>query len=570
MIAPRLIQTAEPSLLDLLLRQQNDFSAVEEFARWHDSASLMQSTYQALMPAREPKPGEQYAFEVNLDTCSGCKACVVACHALNGLSERETWRKVGTLTSQNTTGLPVLQHVTTACHHCVDPGCLNGCPVGAYEKDAITGTVRHLDDQCFGCKYCTMMCPYEVPQYSESLGIVRKCDMCSQRLSEGEPPACVQACPNQAIRITIVNQQSIATESCESNTVITESRAGLLNRNPVSLVATAPYSRITRPTTRYKTDRSDLLSAQMWPAVSNQDEPHEGHWPLAMMLTLTQASVGMWCVMIFLSLAGVSSFAFRGALSSQMLGMLGVHVALLHLGRPWLAFRSWIGWRTSWLSREAIALGLYLGASSASIASLTFLGNTTYIATAMIALAGVAGVAGVICSSMVYIATQRELWGTVRTGFDFATTTLGLGLLGSSLCVNENAAVLLLLGALFTCLASAFKMLDVFHCLRDHRRESAKPNDAYLVRPSLSSRSGRTVLRYLKSQWISMWALNGFAIATSIATLWLSSNGLLHDAQPWFSFLAIMAFTASMCAQMLNRWLYFASVVFRRMPGAGT
>ena len=59
--------------------------------------------------------------------------------------------------------LPVLQHVTTACHHCLDPACLNACPVDAYEKDPVTGIVRHLDDQCFGCQYCTLACPYDAP-----------------------------------------------------------------------------------------------------------------------------------------------------------------------------------------------------------------------------------------------------------------------------------------------------------------------------------------------------------------------------------------------------------------------
>ncbi|MGN6546724.1 MAG: 4Fe-4S dicluster domain-containing protein, partial [Aureliella sp.] len=161
-----------------LIAQQSELTAVETFALWHDATPVHAKPYADLLPATPPEPSQQYAFEVDLDTCSGCKACVVACHTLNGLSDTETWRKVGMLASKSAK-LPILQHVTTACHHCVDPGCLKGCPVLAYEKDPVSGIVRHLDDQCFGCKYCTMMCPYEVPQYNQSLGIVRKCDMCS-------------------------------------------------------------------------------------------------------------------------------------------------------------------------------------------------------------------------------------------------------------------------------------------------------------------------------------------------------------------------------------------------------
>jgi ferredoxin len=114
--------------------------------------------YQSLLPATPPAPGQQYAFEVDLDRCSGCKACVVACHTLNGLDENETWRDVGLLIGGSRTA-PVMQHVTAACHHCLQPACMIACPVNAYEKDPVTGIVKHLDDQCFGCQYCTMACP---------------------------------------------------------------------------------------------------------------------------------------------------------------------------------------------------------------------------------------------------------------------------------------------------------------------------------------------------------------------------------------------------------------------------
>ena len=83
---------------------------------------------------------------------------------------------------------------------------MNGCPVKAYEKDPVTGIVRHLDDQCIGCQYCVLTCPYEVPQFNSKRGIVRKCDMCSDRLAASEAPACVQSCPNQAITIQIVDK----------------------------------------------------------------------------------------------------------------------------------------------------------------------------------------------------------------------------------------------------------------------------------------------------------------------------------------------------------------------------
>jgi Fe-S-cluster-containing dehydrogenase component len=217
------------TLVDELLAEQRELTAVEIFSRDHGHAAPgVAERYARLLPATPPRPGAQYSFEVDLDKCSGCKACVTACHSLNGLDDDETWRSVGMLVAAETALAPApapttrtgdgafLQHITTACHHCVDPGCLTGCPVLAYDKDPVTGIVRHLDDQCIGCQYCVMKCPYDVPQYSERRGIVRKCDMCSNRLAAGEAPACVQACPNEAIRIALVDQAEVSEKFSEA------------------------------------------------------------------------------------------------------------------------------------------------------------------------------------------------------------------------------------------------------------------------------------------------------------------------------------------------------------------
>src|SRR5256885_310445 len=117
-------------------------------------------------------------------------------------------REVGLLVSYEWRR-PSQQSATTASHHCIAPACLNGCPVLAYEKDPVTGIVRHLDDQCIGCQYCVLKCPYDVPKYSAQRGIVRKCDMCHGRLAVGEAPACVQACPSSAISIQILSKDAI-------------------------------------------------------------------------------------------------------------------------------------------------------------------------------------------------------------------------------------------------------------------------------------------------------------------------------------------------------------------------
>lgn len=145
---PALKRSSEPgNLIDRLLAEQKQLQTpVARFSENHHRQPDLAEHYRSLIPLTKPEVGEQYAFEVSLDRCTGCKACVSACHSLNGLDDHEAWRDTGTLLGGE--DLPGWQQtVTTACHHCADPACLNGCPVGAYEKDADTGIVRHLDDQ---------------------------------------------------------------------------------------------------------------------------------------------------------------------------------------------------------------------------------------------------------------------------------------------------------------------------------------------------------------------------------------------------------------------------------------
>src|SRR5690242_11312730 len=109
-------------------------TAVERFANFYERSRPAETNYRNLIPLSQPIAGEQYAFVVDLDRCSGCKACVSACHSLNGLEEGEMWRSVGTLIGEDS---PYLQTITSSCHHCVDPACASGCPVLAYEKDPV-------------------------------------------------------------------------------------------------------------------------------------------------------------------------------------------------------------------------------------------------------------------------------------------------------------------------------------------------------------------------------------------------------------------------------------------------
>ena len=99
--------------------------------------------------------------------------------------------------------------------------------------------------------------------------------MCHDRLAEGEAPACVAACPTEAIKIVKVN--------VEEKAKLGERDLGWLNG--------APAASITLPTTRY-TGREVPLTAH---AADHENlTPEHAHWPLVLMLTFTQAAVGIF------------------------------------------------------------------------------------------------------------------------------------------------------------------------------------------------------------------------------------------------------------------------------------
>lgn len=390
-------------ILEAALREQQTLQTpVALFSEEYDSQSVRER-FTHLIPLSRPEPGGQYAFEVNLDACTGCKACVAACHSLNGLDDDESWRDIGLLVG--TRRQPYLQTVTTACHHCVDPACSNGCPVLAYDKDPATGIVRHLDDQCIGCSYCILKCPYDVPKFNLRRGIVRKCDMCQGRLSEGEAPACVQACPNEAIRIKVVKQDAVPSHG--------------------PMVPGAYDSSYTRPTTAYVSSRPVPESATA--ADEARIELDHGHPPLSWMLVLTQMSAGGLTGAALAPLTPDQAAITSAA--SLCFGLIGIALSVLHLGQPLKAWRAFLGWRKSWLSREIVAFGA-LPAGAAAISAAWWFADHEALRLAISGTA-LAALAAVACSVMVYVDTRRPFWSMSMTGGRFIGTT---ALLGASLC----------------------------------------------------------------------------------------------------------------------------------------
>ncbi|MCK6584166.1 MAG: dimethylsulfoxide reductase subunit B [Anaerolineales bacterium] len=148
---------------------------------------------------------KQLAFYVDINKCSGCKACQIACKDRSNLPVGVRWRKVfqyegGEWVDQNGQMIPSSVYtysVSSACMHCKKPICMDVCPTSAISKrdDGILINA----DMCIGCRYCSWACPYGAPQFNEELNVMTKCDMCQDLVDKGERPACVESCPYRAM-----------------------------------------------------------------------------------------------------------------------------------------------------------------------------------------------------------------------------------------------------------------------------------------------------------------------------------------------------------------------------------
>lgn len=195
--------------------------------------------------ARKPR---RYGMVIDIDRCTGCGACVIACAAENNLAPahgRATERtgvtlvRVVTLSSAESPGTGFGQprmaaYMPLMCMQCEhETPCVSVCPQQAVEVDRLSGIVEQMPQRCLGCRYCMTACPYHArsfnwadPQWPAGMeatlnpavaprmrGVVEKCDFCQSRLHAAQDeaamngrsdpgaytPACVDACPTGAI-----------------------------------------------------------------------------------------------------------------------------------------------------------------------------------------------------------------------------------------------------------------------------------------------------------------------------------------------------------------------------------
>lgn len=461
------------------------------------------------IPGRTPEPGEQYRFHFDMTQCIGCKCCVVACNEQNGNPADINWRRVGEIEGgwyPETYRL----YLSMGCNHCLEPSCLIGCPVEAYTKDSITGIVQHSADTCIGCQYCTWNCSYGVPQYNPERGVVGKCDMCYGRLTEGLEPACVNACPEGAIRVEIVKIADWRREYSDANAPGLPSADDSISTTRITLPERLP---------------PDIRKADYW-----RVRPEAPHWPLVLMTVLTQLSVGAFATIWLLQMAGSAARLGTAALASLLLGGLALVSSTTHLGRPIHAYRALRMWKRSWLSREVLLFGcfstmagLYAGALWLALPASPYLGAATVIL----------GAAGVTASAFIYLVQARPAWNSKFTISDFFLTAALLGSLFPAFIGAGRGRVFTLIGVI----AASAQLLD--QALR------------FLWLTASDSFELQASARLLSTVLARAFLLRGALLLAGGIALPLSGTGFSRFA----------ALPLALAGEIAGRYLFYVSVV---------
>lgn len=161
---------------------------------------------------------DRFGVLTDLTRCVGCRTCEGACNEANNLpkpqvsfDDQSVFEETRRPTENAFTvvnrfpnpkpGEPPV-HVKIQCRHCDEPACASACLVNAFRKTP-EGPVTYNKGVCVGCRYCMTACPFYVPayEYDDPLSPeIRKCTMCyDTRVSKGGIPACVEACPMEAM-----------------------------------------------------------------------------------------------------------------------------------------------------------------------------------------------------------------------------------------------------------------------------------------------------------------------------------------------------------------------------------
>ena len=396
-----------------------------------------------------PNRYKQHGFYFNADNCIACHACESACSEKNNLSPHLAFRSVGYVEGGTYPDYHRL-NISMACNHCDDPVCLKGCPTRAYTKFAEYGAVLQDPDICFGCGYCTWVCPYNAPQLDPVKGHVEKCNMCVDRLEVGLKPACASACLAGALDFGVIETTP-------------ENRDQLKTHIPGF-----PDPEITHPNIRFQQTKSmprELKRTDSMPLRYERDGK-EGHFeakvdeknkstawslkklrsredPLVIFTLITQAVVGAFLRLFIAPYFGLQQLSMATnpiAMPVFLFALLAIEtlalfLSTMHLGKPHHFYRAFNNLRYSPVSREVAGIAVFYNLLGLYTLSVTFpvlfawLPEVimTSLPSALGVITIVSGLAALYFMQAIYRIKARPFWNHWQVLSSFFGNMLTLG-----------------------------------------------------------------------------------------------------------------------------------------------
>lgn len=594
------VRDDEPEYAKLLAKfshceaQANQHGNAINLALLEDTVSLKINGVDEIGP--NPNRNKQHAFHFTADNCIGCHACEAACSEKNDLPAHISFRSVGYVEGGTYPNYQRM-NISMACNHCDDPVCLKGCPTLAYTKHAEYGAVIQDPDICFGCGYCTWVCPYNAPQLDLMAGHVEKCNMCVDRLEIGLKPACVTACLGNALDFGVVEDMP---------------GDDYHQREQMSLqIPGFPDPSISKPNIRFqqtlsmpkemtRTDSAPIKYQKnaegVFKPVVDQKVGKATYWnlarlssrenPLVIFTLSAQAAVGIFLTLFIgnaLNIAPlvkiVNSVMYLPLLMIAVgLTGLGLLMSTIHLGKPMRFYRGFNNLRHSPVSREGLGIVIFMACVGlhflASIPTTTWLVEyvpalvafktiATFVAKVMALLAVPAGLTALYYMYRCYCIKARPFWNHWQAATTFFGNMFNLGaiviafiatpyfLYSESLYTATAYIDLLSVLSVLMLLGMAIEGLGLFFHARAMNRAENEGAASHYIQCTTFGKTYYARNTLLALNLVAVLALALSAVSGTLALL------------AWAAVMASAIVTA-----LVGRALFYVLVIPTTMPGA--
>jgi len=602
------VRTQEQSYAFLPTKEDEDQSEIENrYGKRIDLIELTDNPKDRSMFINEnpevgtnPNRNKQHGFFFTADNCIGCHACEAACSEKNENPAHLAFRSVGYVEGGSYPDYKRM-NISMACNHCDDPVCLKGCPTGAYTKHAEYGAVLQDPETCFGCGYCTWVCPYNAPQLDPVKGRVSKCNMCVDRLEVGLKPACVSACVGNALDFGVIEDTPKNRQQCKTS------------------IPGFPDPEITHPNIRFQQTKSmpnEMTRTDSMPVkyhkeadgnfkpVIDQKAGKTKHWnfvklnsrenPLVLFTLFSQAAYGVFLIPFLGALFGIETLVsftqtdmfLPLTITSLVMTAFALLMSVTHLGKPMRFYRGFNNLRFTPMAREGFGLAMF--SMGGGLTALCLLPSNDWLVELsvntldldlvsltenlpleiLVKITGIftllAGFGGMFYMNKCYQIKARPFWHHLQTATSFAGNSLALGALVSGVIVIStfifNGASTEIINQASLVFSSVFifgMLIEALGLLKHNADLNRSENEGGAAHYVQCTTFGKT---YLFRNWV-------LAINITLSSALLVSHLIGYNDVSllivWLALALIHCFTAT-----IGRALFYILVIPTTMPGA--